>query len=149
MNASTGTFLKYAETQVNFVCYCEQVWRPFGRPVTRDALAVLDSQTLEDGDLVGVRAIYPKPGQGAFDKAYDAGEGYETAQVRANDGHRWYYVSHLTPDEALVFKQYDSKTDGRSRQTAHSAFQCEDDFGPTRQSIEVRCLLFWEGDSVE
>ena len=74
---------------------------------------------------------------------------FETAQVQATNNHRWYYASKMIPEEALVFKQYDSKRDGRARQTPHSGFQCEDDSGPPRQSIEVRCLLFWEGDSPE
>ena len=123
------------------------VWRPLGRPVTRDALAMLDSQTLLEDDLIGVKSFFPRPGQGAFDSAYDAGEGFETAQVRANDDHRWYFASELQLDESLVFKQYDSKTDGRARQTAHTAFKCESDYGPPRQSIEVRALLFWDGES--
>lgn len=57
--------------------------------------------------------------------------------------------SKMSTDEALIFKQFDSKKDGRARQTPHCAFQCADDHGPTRQSIEVRCLEFWEGESVE
>ena len=110
---------------------------------------MLDSQTLEEDDFVGVRATFPRPGQGAFDNAYNASEGFETAQIRANDNNRWYYISQMTPEEALVFKQYDSKTDGRARQVPHSAFQCAEDFGPPRQSVEVRALLFWEGEDAE
>ena len=126
-----------------------QVWRPIERPVTREALALLDSQSVADSDYVGVWVALPRPGQGAFDNIYNAGEGFEIAQILASDKHRWHYVSNMSTDEALVFKQYDSKKDGRSRQTPHCAFQSEDDHGPTRQSIEVRCLVFWEGESVE
>ena len=104
---------------------------------------------MKDHELVGLPARFNKAADGAFSKAYAAGEGFEIAQVRASDDHQWYYVSNMTPDEALVFKQFDSKKDGRARQTPHSAFQCEDDFGPARQSIEVRCLVFWEGENVE
>ena len=125
-------------------------WRGL-RPVTREPLALLDARTVDDSEMVGVLAVFPKKGgAGAFDGAYDAGEGFETAQIRNdNDTHKWYYASNLMPDEALVFKQYDSKKDGRARQVPHSAFESELDSGPPRQSIEVRSLLFWEDESAE
>lgn len=126
-----------------------KVWRPIGRPVTREPLALLDAQTVAPSDFVGVWVSLPKPGEGAYDNVYNAGEGLETAQIRASDRYKWKYLSNMSTDEAFVFKQYDSKTDGRARQTPHSAIQCADDHGPPRQSIEVRCLVFWEGESVE
>ena len=55
-----------------------------GRPVAKDVLAVLDSQKLDDANLVGVRVTFLRLGQGAFDKAHDAGDGYETAQIGAS-----------------------------------------------------------------
>ena len=124
------------------------VWRPLGRPVTREPLAMLEANSVADNELEGVWVHLPEKGKGAFDNIYNANEGFEIAQIRANEQkHQWYYVSNLTPEESLVFKQYDSKRDGRARRTPHSAFQCERDHGPTRQSIEVRCLVFWEGES--
>lgn len=126
------------------------VWRPLARPVTREPLALLSANSVANDELVGVPAAFPKPGQGAFDSIYNAGQGFETAMIKANPTkHQWYYASNLTPEEALVFKQYDSKRDGRARRTPHSAFQCEDDSGPPRQSIEVRNLVFWEDEAVE
>jgi hypothetical protein len=48
-------------------------------------------------------------------------------------------------DEALVFKVFDSMTDGRSRWTAHTAF--DDPTSPPnprfRESIEIRTLSFF------
>jgi hypothetical protein len=48
-------------------------------------------------------------------------------------------------DEALVFKVYDSATDGRARFTAHSAF--DDPTSPPnaapRESIEMRTIAFF------
>lgn len=126
-----------------------KVWRPIERPVTREALAMLDAQTVQPSEFVGVWVSLPRPGQGAFDNVYNAGEGFQIAQITASDKHRWCYMSNMSTDEALLFKQYDSKMDGRARQTPHCAFQCADDHGPPRQSIEVRLLIFWEGDSVE
>lgn len=119
-------------------------------PVTRDPLGMLDARSVDDSELVGVFSAFPKKGvKGAFGGAYEAGEGFETAQVKAGDTHRWYYVSNLQPDEALVFKQFDSKKDGRARRAPHSAFATPNDSGPPRQSIEVRSLVFWEGESPE
>jgi len=48
-------------------------------------------------------------------------------------------------DEALIFKTFDSETDGRTRFTIHSSF--EDPNAPAgtlpRESIETRCLVFF------
>jgi hypothetical protein len=55
----------------------------------------------------------------------------------------------MQPDEALLIKCFDSKVDGRARRTPHTAFQTEMDCGGARQSVEVRCLVFWEDQSVE
>lgn len=123
------------------------VWRGI-TPVTRDPLAMLDANSVADFELIGVFSAFPQKGsKGAFGGAYEAGEGFETAQVMAGQGHRWYYCSNMQPHETLVFKQFDSKEDGRARRTPHSALQTEYDNGPPRQSIEVRNLVFWEGES--
>jgi hypothetical protein len=48
-------------------------------------------------------------------------------------------------DEALVFKTYESLTDGRARWTAHTAFHdltSAPDARP-RESIEIRTLAFF------
>jgi hypothetical protein len=48
-------------------------------------------------------------------------------------------------EEALVFKVYDSLTDGRARWTAHSAFD-DPTAAPNarpRESIEIRTLAFF------
>jgi hypothetical protein len=67
-------------------------------------------------------------------------------QVALHDsGHCWYYFPEMQMDEALLFKTFDSETDGRARFTIHSSFE---DPGapvdaPSRESIETRCLLFF------
>ncbi|KAK5113357.1 hypothetical protein LTR62_003456 [Meristemomyces frigidus] len=125
------------------------VWRGI-RTVTRDPLGMLHAQSVTDSELIGVFSAFPQKGsKGAFGGAYEAGEGFETAQVKAGQGHRWYYCSNMQPHETLVFKQYDSKLDGRATRTPHSAFQTKHDSGLPRQSIEVRNLVFWDGESPE
>lgn len=57
--------------------------------------------------------------------------------------HKWYYKFAQQPDEVLVSKQFDNF--GRGRACPHTAFRDEEaeDGGETRESIEVRAMLFW------
>ena len=66
--------------------------------------------------------------------------GYNLAYTPA---HRWYWVPHMQPWEALVFKLFDSDPDA-VQHTAHSAFEDPNtppDAAP-RQSIEVRTIAY-------
>ncbi|POS71206.1 hypothetical protein DHEL01_v210401 [Diaporthe helianthi] len=115
------------------------VWRPIST-VLRDPLAVSDAHSVPDSDLVPVGLIYtkPKPRRG------------ETLSVRYNEAHRWYYKSGLTPEEVLLIKCFDTKTDGRARRLPHTAFVDPDtdrEDVPKRESIEVRALVFHENDT--
>ncbi|MCH8099418.1 MAG: methyltransferase, partial [Proteobacteria bacterium] len=58
---------------------------------------------------------------------------------------RWYYFPEMQMDEALLFKTFDSETDGRARFTVHSSFAdpSAPADAPPRESIETRCLLFF------
>jgi len=109
-----------------------QVWRSVGTPVKRMPLAILDSRSIGPDDLIAADLIY----QDRIGEIY---------QVAYNAGHRWYYYPGMARTEALIFKCYDSLNDGRSRFTAHTAF---DDPGaspdaPQRESIETRTLAFF------
>jgi hypothetical protein len=48
-------------------------------------------------------------------------------------------------DEALLFKTFDSATDGRARFTIHSSVvdPTAPADAPPRESIETRCLVFF------
>ena len=69
----------------------------------------------------------------------------QTMAITWDPNHRWYWFPHMRRDEALVFKVFDSETDGRSRWTAHTAF--DDPTSPPnprfRESIEIRTLAFF------
>ena len=75
------------------------------------------------------------------------GEIYETETyaLRHNPAHRWYHTPDMMPDEALLLKNYDSRTDGVARFSPHTAF--DDPTTPLdrlpRASIEVRALTIW------
>src|SRR5262245_53075269 len=108
------------------------VWRPTQGPVEDTPLAVCDGQTIAPQDFV------------ATDLKYRDRTG-EVYVLTFNPHHRWYYFPHMQRNEALLLKGYDSLTDGRTRFTAHTAF---DD--PTarshalaRESIEIRTLVFF------
>ncbi|KAL8293538.1 hypothetical protein RQP46_000239 [Phenoliferia psychrophenolica] len=103
----------------------------------RDApLAVADARTLKNDHLVPSRLLYEAP----------TPEG-ETFQVQHSDGHRWYYLSDQSPDEALFLKCWDNAEDGGAR-TPHTGFKDDKYVGKEvalpRQSIEIRALVFHE-----
>jgi hypothetical protein len=110
------------------------VWRPI-RPVERDPLAVAHAHSVEEDDLVPIALIYPN-------------RKGETLSVRYNENQRWFYKSGLAPEEVLLIKCFDSKTDGRARRVPHTAFvdPTAGEEVPHRESIEVRCLVFHEDD---
>ena len=108
------------------------VWRSIGGTVYNHALALCDAATVKPEDLVSVeRRARERIG--------------EIQVALPNPGHRWYYFPEMQMDEALLFKTFDSETDGRARFTFHSSFEDPDapaDAAP-RESIETRCLVFF------
>jgi hypothetical protein len=109
-----------------------QVWRPIRHPVECWPLAIADAQSLSPADMVVTERRYQdRIGQ--------------TSAITYNPAHRWYWFPQMRPDEALVFKVYDSMKDGRARFTAHTAF--DDPATPPRarprESIEIRTLAFF------
>lgn len=124
------------------------LWRPLNL-VTRDNLAVCDARTAEEKDLVALYANLPESLRNSKNGYNFAAKSRSEAwEVKANDSHKWYYAANMRPDEALLIKQFDSKH-GIARRTPHTAFSAKEDYGPTRQSIEVRCLVFWEDQPQE
>jgi hypothetical protein len=107
------------------------VWRPIRGPLSDAPLAVCDARTVDPVDLVATDLVYP-------DKVW------ETYSVTSNPRHRWFYAPRMSVDEALLFKCFDSETDGRARFTPHASF--DDPTAPAdtipRESIEVRALVF-------
>jgi hypothetical protein len=108
-------------------------WRPISYPVQNWPLAMCDAQSIAPSDLIPTDLVYP-------DKVG------ETYSFRYNPAHRWYYFPDQAPDEVLLLKIFDSRTDGTARLTAHTAF--DDPASPPgalpRRSIELRTLVFWE-----
>ena len=107
------------------------LWRPIRGPLRDTPLAMLDGQTVKEGDLVASDLIYPN-------------RRGETYSVKYNSDHRWFYFPEMTPDEAILLKCYDSETDGRTRFGPHTAFvdPTTPADAPPRESIELRTLVF-------
>merc|ERR1711879_663001 len=105
-----------------------------GRPVLCDPLAMLEWSSQRPEDVMTIRLVYE----------HRVGEVY---RVLPSPTHRWVYFPEMQPGECIVFKVFDSATDGRARFSLHSAF--EDPNSPTeapcRESVELRCaVLFGE-----
>ena len=109
-----------------------QVWRAINRPIQSNPLALVDARSVSASDLLVAERRYP----------HRVGETY---QLRYNPGHRWFYFPLMRRDEAVVFKVYESQTDGRARFTPHCSFvdpRPASDAAP-RQSIEARTFAFF------
>jgi hypothetical protein len=109
-----------------------QVWRPIQALIEANPLAMADARSVASEDLLIAERRYPnRIGQ--------------TYRLRYNPAHRWAYFPRQRRDEAIVFKVYDSDTNGRARFTPHTSF--DDPTTPAgaapRQSIEVRTLAFF------
>jgi hypothetical protein len=109
-----------------------QVWRPIRYPVETFPLALCDAQTISPSDLIVTERRHPnRIGQ--------------TYSIGYNPDHQWFWFPLQRREEAIVFKVYDSLTDGRARWSAHTAF--DDPTKPPnarpRESIEIRTLAFF------
>jgi hypothetical protein len=125
------------------------VWRNIAaEPVATHPLALCDGQTVLPEDLVVFEIHYPNR----------IGENYF---AKYSDRHQMYFYPHMTRDEALLIKQWDSagplaQSNGTRADadvdsapctfSFHSAFadpQTPED-APDRWSIEVRCLVIYD-----
>jgi hypothetical protein len=109
-----------------------QVWRAINRPIERNPLTLADSRSLAPADFIPAERRFPDR----------VGEIY---LFQHNPAHRWTYFSRLRRDEALVFKVYDSETQGRARWCAHTSFDdpTSPPDAPPRESIEIRAFAFF------
>ena len=125
------------------------LWRNIDtEPVLSKPLALCDARSVEPQDLV------------VFEIHYEdrIGENYFAKHAA---GHRWLYYPEMSPNEALLIKQWDSSgplaqskgqrsdasdMSGTSTFSYHSAFEDPNTppDAPDRQSIEVRCIVIYD-----
>ena len=109
-----------------------QVWRPIASPIKSNPLAIADARSVAPEDLLVAERRYP----------HRVGQTY---RLKYSAQHRWFYFPEMRREEAIVFKVFDSATDGRARFTPHTSFDdpATPPGAPPRQSIEARALAFF------
>jgi hypothetical protein len=145
------------------------VWRPIQNPASDTPLAVIDWRSTSPSDYIPVDLLYPQRAEDLDPNddrgkevlpdptSYTSTTGYqvkgETLGVAANENHRFYYVKDMAPEEVMLLKCFDSRgegvqggVEGVALRTPHTAFvdPATPEGAPGRQSIEVRCLVFYE-----
>lgn len=145
------------------------VWRPIENPASDFPLAVVDWRSTTPTDFIPTDLMYPRRSDSVHDDddrgkeklpdptSFSSIDGYEvkgeTLGVAANEKHKFYYMKDMTPDEVMLLKCFDSYGEGMPMgkqgiavRTPHTAFIDPNTprDAPGRQSIEVRCLVFYE-----
>lgn len=124
------------------------LWRPI-QIIRRDPLCFCDGRTISEEDLVPVNATPPPKGTSSFYKSVSKGDGFQTLEVRANPKHKWYYLSNMQPDEAVLFKCFDSKNTSNSR-CCHASFRLPQTANEApRESMEMRFFVFYENEPLQ
>jgi hypothetical protein len=113
------------------------VWRTFSGPPQDVPLALCDTRSVAPQDKQYCE-ITMKSASGDL-------LSWENITYYHSDGHRWWYCPDMTPDEAYVFRSFDSAP-GHAEQVPHSAFVNEScpASAPPRASIELRVFAFYE-----
>ncbi|MCJ1392142.1 hypothetical protein MMC18_005009 [Xylographa bjoerkii] len=111
------------------------VWKPLVDVVADHPLALAESTTVREEDLVRLSHIYPDV----------VGETYA---VKFRPEQRFWYWSNMTRDEVLLFQCFDSlgpvgASQVHGARCAHASFtlQAAELEGSSRESIEARCLV--------
>ncbi|BAE56599.1 unnamed protein product [Aspergillus oryzae RIB40] len=111
------------------------VWRPLRGPVQDWPLAVMDCSTLAQAHIHPTK-LY----RNRFELRG------ETVSISHDESQRWYYLDGQQTDECTLIKIWDSKEGISGHMCAHCAFQHPNTpvDAPLRESVEVRCLVFYE-----
>lgn len=155
--------LPEAEARACGLCLVN-MWAPVERPAYRNPLALLDGSTVDMAKDVVPWILNPSidNGYGYYQEAMGRGQHARPPAERvpqaAKDApalapmhsprHRWVFLSDMTPEEAVIFKQYDFREASTCKATFHSAFP--DPFHkewkecPGRRSIECRVILTFD-----
>lgn len=126
LGAAAGTLLRR-----RFAVIC--AWRPIHGPLHDAPLALCDSRSVNQSDLVAMDVVHR-------DRVG------ETFAVKHNPAHRWLYFPGMQSHEVLLFKAYDSMRAGTARFVPNTAF--EDPSAPAdrliQESIELKAFAFFE-----
>jgi len=147
------------------------VWLPRDRPAYTDPLCLLDASSMRwpeelvelpfstaficaGGPPENVKGVLEQSSGGTSSTSYvskasgktgsDAASTFEFTGPRYSSLHRGVFCPDMRPDEAWLFKQYDTR-EGVARQCFHNSFRDpfheKDSDLPGRRSVEFRILL--------
>lgn len=133
---------------------CVGFWAPIDRPAYQDPLCLLDAASFDPENLSeqSIRLLYSGLSLGPLnrDRAIEeripvpGGDVPSLAPIYSPE-HRWYFIPDMSPEQALLFKQYDWRPGVASRVCFHNSFRDRFHEGweecPGRRSVEVRVLL--------
>ncbi|KAK0385877.1 hypothetical protein NLU13_7054 [Sarocladium strictum] len=108
------------------------LWRPMINHAEDFPLALLDPSSIDyERDHVALDHVIP-------------GYAAETAYLKPSPRYRWYWMSNMTPEDAVVFTQYDTHPPGgRFNHVGHASFRnpASRPGCPPRRSIEARFVV--------
>ncbi|MXO59963.1 hypothetical protein GRI89_10470 [Altererythrobacter salegens] len=112
------------------------VWRGTS-PVENSPLAICDKRSVDRGDFLHVSLGKP---EGEFTPDMPAG-----LNMAHNPAHEWYYFADMQPNEALVFKLFDT-ADPDWKMSGHTAIEDPTSVpdSPKRESFEVRTIAVFD-----
>ncbi len=124
-------------------------WAPIDRPAYKDPLCLLDCTSV-NLEKEMVRYVYqyqePRASKRPLEQQIPmaAGDAPAIGPIYSPN-HRWYFKPDMSPQEAMLFKQYDCRQGVRARACWHNSFHDKFHDGwvecPGRRSIELRLLL--------
>lgn len=155
------------EEEANTCGICaSNVWTPMDRPAYRDPLCLLDCSTV-DLDKEMVRFLYIGNDEMVSADGSKMHRSAKNASARPTvptagaaaaamgpmyaPKHRWVFCPDMGLDEAILFKQYDSRKGVRAQTSFHNSFHDTFHDGhdmPGRRSCEFRLLLTFDQNSV-
>ena len=111
------------------------VWRVLTPPPQDLPLAVCAANSVTEADRVTGEARVDGVGVDEFR--------FGSSLYRPNPRHRWYYYRDMSPDEALIFKQFDTAAPDMVG-VPHVAFADSSAENPVpRASAEIRAFAYW------
>jgi hypothetical protein len=117
-------------------------WRSMTGIIEQWPLTVCDARTIDDSTLHATRREAPLRAEPSFEYNRPS----STRHATYDGNHRWFYFPRMTRDEVLLFKNYDTLTDGTARYALHSAFEDPEmpDNPAPRETIETRAFVFYD-----
>lgn len=114
------------------------LWRPIVGPVQDHPLAICHARATRLDDFIPTEIQHFL--EDDLETPHLRGEIYSFQHA---DHHRWFYVSDMQTDEAMLLKCFDTADDGRAMFTGHTGFRnpaSPADSRP-RESIELRTVV--------